>query len=186
LQNASSVSSVCLFETEETEEIGFSFTHKERHMILYHFTGKENLESIYENGLVPAIGKRSCVGLTLGRPVVWLTIKPAPTWMIGVPDNGEIFMLTVDAKRGKHLHRWIPWLREHEGTALINGRLIRITGEEVIEGLDRTLSDDGPFTDNRGTDKENYYISTAVIHPKRIIKCAQVKFVRRPKAEDAA
>jgi hypothetical protein len=53
-------------------------------MILYHFTGVENLEDITERGLVPAIGKHTETEvLNLSIPVVWFTSNPSP------PVNGR-------------------------------------------------------------------------------------------------
>jgi hypothetical protein len=148
-------------------------------MILYHFTHKKNLESIDRQGLTPAI-TGNIAPLTYGVPVVWLTAKPSPTWLMGIPDDGTLFMLTVDAKRGKHLHRWVPWFTERavDLPDPATGKVRRYYGEEMMAVINADPAD-GPFVIDRKTDKENYYICTAVIHRKRIIGCAQVRFVGR-------
>jgi hypothetical protein len=73
-------------------------------MKLYHFTARRNLKSICKQGLVPAMGKNSAPHITLGVPVVWLTAKPEPTWMIGCPNN--LYMLTLNVRRSKRLYHW--------------------------------------------------------------------------------
>src|SRR5215467_2928835 len=104
-------------------------------MRLYHFTARKNLDSILDRGLVPAVGKNAAPELTLGLPVVWLTSKPAPTWMVGCPE--DLCMLTVNVKRGKHLHHWRTWIAGARGKALDDcGKPYYVDGSEVLHILD--------------------------------------------------
>jgi|SRR6516164_3474137 hypothetical protein len=156
-------------------------------MILYHFTRKENLESICKNGLIPAISNHTgAAALTHGIPVGWLTAKPWPAWRIVIPKEGELFMLTVNAKRGKHLIHWAPWYRELDVDCIDpdTGKVRRYYGEEMIAVLE-AKSPVTPFCDDWATGMQDYYISTAVIHRKRIIGCAQVEFAITDKPEAA-
>ena len=87
-------------------------------MILYHFTGAENLDGIAARGLVPAIGTDAKTKvLTLGTPVVWFTSNAAPLWTVGLGYSTEMWMLTVDLKR-RHLHHWRTWLANMESDGI--------------------------------------------------------------------
>jgi hypothetical protein len=147
---------------------------------LYHFTSGENLKGIAKRGLVPAIGENSHHLMTLGIPVVWLTSKPVPSWMDGVPDADELRLLTVDVKRGKHLQHWRTWLASVEADAVNeSGGVHHFIGKDLLAVIDRDAEsgERGPFTTDRRTDTENYFIYTGTIHRKRIITCQRVNFV---------
>ena len=95
-------------------------------------------------------------------------------------------MLTVNAKRGKHLIHWAPWYRELDVDCIDpdTGKVRRYYGEEMIAVLE-AKSPVTPFCDDWATGMQDYYISTAVIHRKRIIGCAQVEFAITDKPEAA-
>jgi hypothetical protein len=154
-------------------------------MKLYHFTIGENLGGIRKRGLVPAIGKNSHYLMTFGIPVVWLTSKPVPTWMDGVPDADELRLLTVDVKRGKHLHHWRSWLGSHEADGIDEcGKSRRFIGKDLLAVIDRDAEsgERGPFTTDPRTDTENYFIYTGTIHRKRIITYQRVNYVTEREA----
>jgi hypothetical protein len=146
---------------------------------LYHFTACGNLESICEQGLVPAIGKSSApeITLTLGLPVVWLTSKPAPTWMAGLPE--DLCILTLDVKRGKRLHHWRTWLGSAECDAFDeHGKPLRIVGKEVLAGIDAYMKPT-PLAPSPAAATQDYFIYTGTIHHRRIIQVQRVEYRRR-------
>ena len=152
-------------------------------MRLYHFTAKEHIESIEEHGLIPKIADGAAAVMTRGIPVVWLTSKPIPAWMISAPKEGELVMLTINAKRGRHLIRWAPWLRQTDINIVDEetGEVIHHhSGAEIMAALGASAEPfSGPFIKDAKAGVaalETYYISTAVIKPRRIIGCAAVKY----------
>jgi hypothetical protein len=138
-------------------------------MILYHFTGAENLDGITERGLVPAIGKHTQTEvLTLGMPVVWFTSNRAPLWMVAPSDDTDMCMLTVDLRR-KHLRHWRTWLTNIENDGVDeNGKPCHFVGAEILAILDKR------FGSNRLTDTSNYWICTRIIRPQHIVECQRV------------
>ena len=143
-------------------------------MILYLFTGAENLDGIAERGLVPSIGKHTeAEVLTLGIPVVWFTSNAAPIWMVGLGYGTNMWMLTVDLKR-KHLHHWRTWLANMESDGIDeNGQPHHFVGTEILENMSR----DKEYEDKRLTDTSNYWICTGIVRPHCIIECQHVNYV---------
>jgi hypothetical protein len=116
--------------------------------------------------------------------VVWLTAKPIPAWFVSIPKE-PVYMLTVDAKRGKHLHKWVPWMRESRIEGFdANGCRCDFGGDEVLAGLNKHSVKPGLFGHAYKDDIHNHWVSTAVIHRKRIIRSTQVEFVVQ--SDDAA
>ena len=145
-------------------------------MKLYHFTALKNLDSITEQGLVPAVGKNSAPVITLGLPVVWLTSKPEPTWMIGCPDN--LCMLVLNMRRdNKRLFHWRTWLRYAECHGEDeHGKPARIVGKEILDILD-AHTEPTPLVPDPIAAAGNYFIYAGTIRPRRIIEARTVKYV---------
>jgi len=148
-------------------------------MRLYHFTDRKNLESIGEQGLVPQFGENTHPVASLGVPVVWLTCKPFPAWMIGLPD--DLCMLTIEVKRNKHLHHWRTWMSRCEAVAIDEtGKGYEVIGRDILANLDK-YAEPGPLAaDGWAVETDNHYIYTSTIRSRHIIECSNVEFVVKP------
>jgi hypothetical protein len=124
---------------------------------------------------------RRLVNLRCGR---WGTFAKA--YDANRAEDEPVYMLTIDAKRGKHLHKWVPFMREARIDGFdANARPYGYSGDEVLTGINQHAGK-GVFGHDYKDDIHNHWISTAIIRPKRIIRCAQVEFVIKGKAKDAA